>query len=196
MQQQTASALHEAAQRGFHPSENGCSDVVRDQSRIAEIIAYCECFIRRSTRNPHTILSKRLSSVSWLIVNHVIDNSTIDSEQNIDQIETKLIEHPPTPLIPEYTRQLPKSIVNCLLGISVVHMASRNPRNPEIERMALETKVNVLQSHNQLLGMPQNRLDQRPDIVIACAVLIFAMDVRYFPGGLGSLIVPSCLNTD
>ncbi|KAF2443782.1 hypothetical protein P171DRAFT_43932 [Karstenula rhodostoma CBS 690.94] len=78
-------------------------------------------------------------------------------------------------------------------------MASHNPGNLEIERLALETKVNVLQSHNQFLRLPQNQLDQRPDVAITCAVLIFAMDLlehglsRWMVHTLGVMHVMSSL---
>lgn len=81
------------------------------------------------------------------------------------------------PLTPGYVQQLPKSVVNCLLGIAAVHMASRNLEDRDIERVALKAKVNILECHNQLLRVPKNLLGQRPDILIACGVLIFAMDV-------------------
>ncbi|KAJ4289820.1 hypothetical protein N0V90_011151 [Kalmusia sp. IMI 367209] len=123
-------------------------------------------------------------------------NSTICSER-VSRKETKFIERSIAPLNQEYARQLPRSIVNCLLGISAVHMASRNPGNTSFERLALETKVNVFQSHNQLLRMPQSQLDQRPDVVISCGILIFAMDLfehgmsRWMVHTLGSMHVMS-----
>lgn len=56
-------------------------------------------------------------------------------------------------------------------------MLLRNPGDTAIERLALETKINALQTHNQLLRNPQQQLDRRPDVVVSCGVLIFAMDV-------------------
>lgn len=59
-----------------------------------------------------------------------------------------------------------------------MYMMSLNPGNVFIERLALETKVNALQSHNKLLGTLQHELDRNADIVVSCGLLIFAMDVR------------------
>ena len=92
------------------------------------------------------------------------------------QQETTLY-HEFAPLSPEHIQQLPKSIVNCLLAISAVYMLLRNPGNTVIERLALETKINAFQTHNRVLRNPQQQLDRRPDVVVSCGVLIFAMDV-------------------
>jgi hypothetical protein len=56
-------------------------------------------------------------------------------------------------------------------------MASRSPGNRALERLALETKVNVFQSHNRLLQMAKQQVDLAPDVVICGGLLIFAMDV-------------------
>lgn len=104
-----------------------------------------------------------------------LDNSTICSEST-NQNKT-ILYHEIAPLSQEYIQKLPKSIVNCLLAISAVYMLLRNPGDTAIERLALETKINALQTHNQLLRNPQQQLDRRPDVVVSCGVLIFAMDV-------------------
>lgn len=95
--------------------------------------------------------------------------------------ETLFIEREIPQITPKHAQLLPKSIFNALLGIAAVHMASRNPSNAALERLALETKVNIFQSHNRLLSMAQNQLDHRPDVVISCGILIFAMDVSDLP---------------
>jgi hypothetical protein len=68
-------------------------------------------------------------------------------------------------------------MVNCVLGIAAVHMLSQQPENAAMERLALETKVNVFQSHNRLLHMPRHHLDYQPNVVVCIGILIFAMDV-------------------
>lgn len=98
--------------------------------------------------------------------------------EHITRDENNFIDRKCAPLSLETARKLPKSVVDCILGIAAVHQASRNPGNLSLERLALETKVNVFQNHNRLLQMPQQRLEQRPDVVICCGILIFAMDVR------------------
>jgi len=113
------------------------------------------------------------------------DNSTICREK-VTREETKFIDRSIATITQENAQKLPKSIVNCILGVTAVHMASRQPGNRALERLALETKVNVFQSHNQLLRLPQTKIDQRPDVVICCSILIFAMDVSCLPDYLGN----------
>lgn len=56
-------------------------------------------------------------------------------------------------------------------------MAVHNPGNRALERLALETKVNVFQRYNRLLQAPPTHVDHRPDVMICSSMLIFAMDV-------------------
>ena len=168
VQQHAESALQQAAHLGLHPSDNGSNEVVADESQLMQIMTYCKWSPMHLYA--HLVYAK-------VTLNATIDNSTICSEL-VTRKETKFIDRSIAPLNQEYAQQLPKSIVNCLLGIAAVHMASRNPGSVSLERLALETKANVFQSHNQLLRMPQSQLDQRPDVVISCGILIFAMDVR------------------
>lgn len=105
-----------------------------------------------------------------------LDNSTICTEQS-GSSDTHFISRDIAKLSQDMVQRLPRSIVNCILGIAAVHMASRNPGNRTLEHLALETKVNVFQSHNRLLQMPQQRFDHQPDVVICSGILIFAMDV-------------------
>ncbi|ORY07136.1 hypothetical protein BCR34DRAFT_28320 [Clohesyomyces aquaticus] len=91
--------------------------------------------------------------------------------------QTRFINRAIAPLSIEIMNKLPRDMVNCILGNAAVHMASRQPENPELERLALETKVNVFQSFNRLLQSPQN---QDPDVIICCGILIYAMDVFEF----------------
>ncbi|KAF2471193.1 uncharacterized protein BDR25DRAFT_313817 [Lindgomyces ingoldianus] len=91
--------------------------------------------------------------------------------------QTKFINRAIAPLSFDLIQKLPKDIVNCILGNAAVHMASRQPENMQLERLALETKVNVFQSFNRLLQSPQN---QQPDVIICCGILIYAMDLFEF----------------
>ncbi|KAF2688724.1 hypothetical protein K458DRAFT_151697 [Lentithecium fluviatile CBS 122367] len=125
-------------------------------------------------------------------------NSKICAER-ITSEETQFINQHIAPLSHETAQRLPRSIVNCILGIAAVHMASRNPGNRALERLALETKVNVFQSHNRLLQMPQDQIEHQPDVVICSGILIFAMDLfehgmsRWMVHTLGSMNVMSSL---
>ena len=114
-------------------------------------------------------------------IDQIPDNSTICAER-ITSEEPKFIDRSIAPLSHDMIQRLPRSIVNCILGIAAVHMASRNPGNRVMERLALETKENVFQSHNRLLQTPHYQADHQPDVVICSGILIFAMDV----GGLES----------
>ncbi|KAF2016362.1 hypothetical protein BU24DRAFT_409470 [Aaosphaeria arxii CBS 175.79] len=57
---------------------------------------------------------------------------------------------------------------------AAVHMASCSPGDQATEHLALETKVRVFQHFNTLLQSPQ---DTSPDLIVACGLLIFAMDL-------------------
>jgi hypothetical protein len=92
-------------------------------------------------------------------------------------MQTRFFDRYIAPLSPEMAEKLPRIIVNSILGIAAVHMAARNPGNRALERLALETKVNVFQNHNRLLQMSKNQAEHRPDVVICSGILIFAMDV-------------------
>jgi hypothetical protein len=61
-----------------------------------------------------------------------------------------------------------------ILANAAVHMASRQPANRTLERLALEAKVQGFQSFNALIQSPQN---QQPDVIVAAGILVFAMDV-------------------
>lgn len=164
VQQQASTALKEAAQYGLHTSDNCCNDVVADESQLMELLSYCK----------FTMISDR--NVSGLLTYVFTDNSTICAER-ITVEQTKFIDRRLAPLSHETAQRLPRTIVNCILGIAAVHMASRNPGNRALERLALETKVNVFQSHNSLLQASHHQADQQPDVVICSGILIFAMDV-------------------
>ncbi|KAF2710769.1 hypothetical protein K504DRAFT_465825 [Pleomassaria siparia CBS 279.74] len=77
-------------------------------------------------------------------------------------------------LSPSLMRQLPRDIVNCILGNAAVHMASRQSGSLPLEQLALESKVKVFHSFNSLLKSPKN---QRPDVIICVGLLIFSMDL-------------------
>lgn len=88
--------------------------------------------------------------------------------------ESKFINRMIAPLSREMMKKLPRVVVNGILGNAAVHMASRQPGNASLERLALETKVKVFQSFNGLL---QCSHDQQPDVIITASALVFAMDV-------------------
>ncbi|KAF2002571.1 hypothetical protein P154DRAFT_618624 [Amniculicola lignicola CBS 123094] len=108
--------------------------------------------------------------------------------------QTKFISRSIATLTPEAIQRLPKDLLNCILGVAAVHMASRQPENKALERMALETKGKIFQCFNYLL---QNPAEQQPDVIICCGLLIFAMDVidhgmsRWMIHFLGSMQVMS-----
>lgn len=96
-------------------------------------------------------------------------------EWNSSPIQTQKLAQ----ISPEVAKGLPRDIMNCLLGIAVVHMAVRSPSDRQIERLALETKVNIFQSVHDLFQHPQK---QRADVLLTCINLLFAMDVCHeFP---------------
>lgn len=165
VQLQANSAMKEAAHFGLHTTDNCCNEVVADQSQLLKLMTYRKFIFYL---NEEGVKHSRLG---WL------DNSTICSEM-ITMGESNFIDRRIAPLTQETAQRLPRSIVNCILGIAAVHMASRNPGHRALERLALETKVNVFQSHNYLLQTPQSQLDQQPDVIICSGILIFAMDVR------------------
>jgi hypothetical protein len=76
---------------------------------------------------------------------------------------------------PQAAQELPRDILNCILGTAAVHMAFRNPSNQAIGRLALEMKVRLFQGINNAFQEPQNR---RADILFVCTTLMYAMDVR------------------
>lgn len=102
------------------------------------------------------------------------DNSVLCTERVVAS-PTSPVDRHIAQISHEVAQRLPRTIVDCILGIAAVHMASRNPGNKMLERLALETKVKVFQSHNRLLQTPH--LQVSPDVVIATGILIFAMDV-------------------
>jgi hypothetical protein len=106
------------------------------------------------------------------------DNSTICAEQ-VTVENTKVIDRYTSPISAQVAQKLPKTIINCILGISAVHMASRHPEDRDMERLALETKVNVFQSYNRLMQISQEQDCVQPDVVICSGILIFAMDVGF-----------------
>ena len=104
------------------------------------------------------------------------DNSTMCAERVKFEVPfgRGFITRAVATLTPDIMRRLPKDIVNCILGNAAVHMASRQPGNRALETLALESKYNIFRSFNGLLDSPQH---QRPDVIIANLMLIFAMDV-------------------
>ncbi|KAF2729876.1 hypothetical protein EJ04DRAFT_58091 [Polyplosphaeria fusca] len=120
-------------------------------------------------------------------------NSTMCAE-HVTFEESKFITRSIAPLTMDVIEKLPRDIVNCILGIAAVHMASRHPGNRPLERLALETKASVFHSFNNRLQSPHN---QHPDVIVCCGILIFAMDLfeqgmaRWMLHFLGSMNVMS-----
>jgi hypothetical protein len=75
---------------------------------------------------------------------------------------------------PRAAQELPRDVLNCILGTAAVHMAVRNPGNQAIARLALETKVNLFEGINSTFREAQN---QRADVLFVCTMLMYAMDV-------------------
>lgn len=96
--------------------------------------------------------------------------------ENITFEQSKFIDRTIAPLSIEVIEKLPRVVVNGILGNAAVHMASRQPGNRSAERLALEAKVKVFQSFNNLLQSSQN---QQPDVIVTTCALVFAMDVSY-----------------
>ncbi|CAO2648291.1 Nn.00g075580.m01.CDS01 [Neocucurbitaria sp. VM-36] len=93
-------------------------------------------------------------------------------------------------LSPEAVQNLPRDVLNCILGTAAVHMAVRHPGNRPMQRLALETKVTLFQGINRLFQHPQS---QRADLLLCYIALMFAMDAMengngrwgvHFAGGL------------
>jgi hypothetical protein len=76
---------------------------------------------------------------------------------------------------PRAARELPRDLLNCILGTTAVHLAVRNPDDPAIVRLALEVKVGLFEGINNAFQQPQH---QRADVLFVCITLMFAMDVR------------------
>ncbi|KAF2651666.1 hypothetical protein K491DRAFT_681981 [Lophiostoma macrostomum CBS 122681] len=100
-------------------------------------------------------------------------NSTICAE-NVSLRESRFIDRAIAPLSNDTMQKLPRAIVHGVLANAAVHMASRQPADRRLERLALEAKVHGFQSFNALIQSPQN---QQPDVIIAAGILVFAMDL-------------------
>jgi hypothetical protein len=76
---------------------------------------------------------------------------------------------------PDAARKLPRIFLNCILGVSAVHMAVRNPGNGATSQLALETKVGVFEVMNIAFQQPYHH---RADVLYGCILLMFVMEVR------------------
>jgi hypothetical protein len=77
-------------------------------------------------------------------------------------------------MTPRAAQELPRDILNCILGTAAVHMAVRNPGNQAIGQLALEMKVSLFEGINNAF---QNSQHRRADILFVCTTLMYAMDV-------------------
>jgi hypothetical protein len=75
---------------------------------------------------------------------------------------------------PDAVRELPRIFLNCILGVAAVHMAVRDPGNRSASQLALETKVGVFECMSIAF---QQAHDQRADVLYACILLMFNMEV-------------------
>ena len=103
------------------------------------------------------------------------DNTAICAEADIPE-GTHLINRSVACLSFDVMQRLPKELLDCILALAAVHMASHNPGNRQLETLALEAKVDVFQGFNRILHNPGL---QSPDVVVSCAILVFAMHVRH-----------------
>jgi hypothetical protein len=157
--QDTSTAVRSGAEKfGLYTLTGHHYDVVRSDAAFSELLIYCKLWL--------------LAIVSEL-TDPPMDNTQLCVEQSPSPQLPVTIEKTAT-ISPEAAHQLPRDILNCLLGVSAVHMAARNPGNLSIERLSLETKVGLFQSIKNLFKYPGN---QRADVLLTCITLMFAMDV-------------------
>jgi hypothetical protein len=159
MQLAQHSAITEADRFGLHTTKSSLTEVTPNEATLMQLMTY-----RKSSPAIRMFLLMTLD----------LDNTNMCAEHVTFQ-QTNFIAREIVPLSLELIEKLPRDLVNCILGNAAVHMASRQPGNRQLERLALETKVNIFQSFNRLLHSPQN---QQPDVIICCGMLIFAIDVR------------------
>jgi hypothetical protein len=76
---------------------------------------------------------------------------------------------------PDASRRLPRIFLNCILGVTALHMAARNPGSFRISQLALKTKVCVFEGMSNAFQQAQH---QRADVLYACITLMFVMEVR------------------
>ncbi|KAH7125566.1 hypothetical protein B0J11DRAFT_308980 [Dendryphion nanum] len=143
-----------------------------------------------ATKSAFTDVGSNDATVMELMKYH----NTCMRAERVTLEETHFIEREIAPLSFEIMHKLPRDVVNCVLGIAAVHKASRSPSNRSLERLALESKVNVFQSFNRLLQSANN---SQADLIVVGGLLIFAMDLfeyglnRWMLHFLGSLHVMS-----
>ena len=69
---------------------------------------------------------------------------------------------------------MPKVVLNALIALSAVHMATRHLGNAQFCKLALETKAGAYRSFNEMLQNPSTRVS---DLTYCCVMLVFAADV-------------------
>jgi hypothetical protein len=95
---------------------------------------------------------------------------------------------------PDAVRELPRIFLNCILGVAAAHMAVRTPGNRSASQLALETKVSVFECMSISF---QQAHQQRADVLYACILLMFNMEVRMsLACSLGTTFTPfgSCVH--
>jgi hypothetical protein len=120
-------------------------------------------------------------------VNRKNPRGTLDTSLTIFSDNTVLCsefprynQHPVThrklaTISPDAARELPRIFLNCILGVSAVNMAVRNPGNGATSQLALETKVGVFEVMNIAFKQPYHH---RADVLYGCILLMFVMEVR------------------
>ncbi|KAH7073583.1 hypothetical protein BKA63DRAFT_36278 [Paraphoma chrysanthemicola] len=77
-------------------------------------------------------------------------------------------------ITPRVAQNLPRNLLNCILGNAAVHMALRHPGNSSVEQLTLEAKVSLFEGISSAFQQPHQ---QRADILFTCTTLMFAMDI-------------------
>jgi hypothetical protein len=124
------------------------------------------------SRSYSTTVSRDIS-IPLLITDTYKDNTKICARSSFERM-SPATAYKIASLTPNSIQSLPPEILNCILGISAVHMAASDPSNCASERTALEAKVTMFEGCNHLFQEPQR---QRVDLLLCCMSLVFAMDV-------------------
>jgi len=154
----------EAAHFGLHSLDHRFSGTTGSDATLLKLIRYRKSLLKKTLRSVRYIQASLITQTD----NDVICTGHSDSGQI--PITLRRI----APLSPDIVQTLPPDFLNCVLGISAVHMAGRNSGNRQIQNLALEAKVKLFEGINSAFQQPQR---QRADVLFACTTLMFAMDV-------------------
>lgn len=115
--------------------------------------------------------------IAWCLsmqhVNVCIVN-TVMCAKHVEAAEHPLASDRLARLTPQIARSLPKDFLNCIIGISAIHMSIRHPGNSAVTRLALEMKNELFEGINNAFLQPHM---QRADVLFICIALMFAMEV-------------------